>query len=214
MEKETFKRVEPLLYRRKYETADGKSRILYYGIFVDWMGTRRRFALGDDLKRARNKLGELLRKNDAEFDFDNKKAEREARGMTLSKWIDECVDKKVTGLDSFRMMHLKSHVGGTPLASIDDDMVRGYREKREGETTIRHGRPSKKVLSSTTINKEVSCLRKLLRLARKKGYKDKVTEFPMAAVGSPSFAHLVMAQWRKSWKVKLTIPAAFRAFRK
>jgi len=41
--KEKFEWIEPLLYRRQYETADGKSKILYYGIFVDWKGQRRRF---------------------------------------------------------------------------------------------------------------------------------------------------------------------------
>lgn len=179
--KEKFERIDPLLYRRQYQTAGGKSRVLYYGIFVDWKGQRRRFPLGEYLKRARNKLGELSRKNDAEFDFDEKKAEREARGTTLFKWIELCVAKNVTGLDPSRTMHLKSHLGADPLASIDDETVRKYREQREGEKIIRHGKPSKKSVSSTTINKEVSCLRKLLRLARKKGYKDKVTEFPMAA---------------------------------
>lgn len=181
--KESLERIEPRLYRRQYSTAGGEKKTQFYAIFVDWKKKRQHFPLGDNLKRARNKLGEYLRKNDAEFDFDEKKVEREAKGMTLSKWIDQCLTKKVS-LDPSRTMHLKSHLGARTLASMDDDMVAEYREQREGEKIIRHGEPSKKVVTPTTVNKEVSALRKLLRLARKKGYRDKVTGFPMAPENS------------------------------
>jgi integrase len=66
------------------------------------------------------------------------------------------------------------------LAEIDDQAVTEYREKRSGEKIIKHHKESKKIVSQTTINKEVSTLRKFLKLARKKGYVDKVTEFKMA----------------------------------
>jgi hypothetical protein len=81
---------------------------------VDWKGKRRKFPLGSHLNRARNKLSEYRRKNDAEFDFNKNKTERNLEAMTFSN------------------------------------------------------------------NKEVSTLRKFLRLARKKGFIDKVTEFEMA----------------------------------
>src|SRR5262249_2594024 len=65
------------------------------------------------------------------------------------------------------------------ITSIDDDDVVGYRKARSAEFVIRHGKPSRKPISQTTINKELSTLRKLLRMARKKGIHDKVTSFPM-----------------------------------
>jgi site-specific recombinase XerD len=71
-------------------------------------------------------------------------------------------------------------LGDVALSGISDDHVKKYREKRSGEKIIRHGNAAKKLVSQTTINKEVSTLRKFLRLARKKGFADKVTEFKMA----------------------------------
>ncbi len=73
-----FECIEKHLYKRQYQTSSGDWSTLYYGIFTDWRRVRRRFSLGEILGRARNKLGELRRKNDAEFDFDKDKADREA----------------------------------------------------------------------------------------------------------------------------------------
>ena len=54
--KETFERVierrgkveVPIkhLYRRQYQTAGGDWRTIYYAIFTDWKGKRRKFSLG------------------------------------------------------------------------------------------------------------------------------------------------------------------------
>jgi integrase len=165
------------LYRRQYQTVGGQWSTLYYAIFVDWKGIRRRFPLGEHLDRVRNKLGEYRRKNDAEFDFDKDKTEREAREMTFSKWIANCAKSES---DKRHLKHLEAFLGDDALSGIDDDHVKKYREKRSGEKIIRHGNASKKLVSQTTINKEVSTLRKFLRLARKKGFADKVTEFKMA----------------------------------
>jgi len=170
-----FERVEKHLYKRQYQTASRDWSTLYYGIFTDWKGIRHRFSLGENLGRARNKLGELRRKNDAEFDFDKDKADREAREMTFSKWVAQCPAKS----ESAHLAHLGAFFGHMSLSKIDDETVGEYRKKREAETLIRHGKPSAKLVSGTTINKEVGTLRKLLRLARKKGFADKVTTFEM-----------------------------------
>src|SRR4030095_1837779 len=69
--------------------------------------------------------------------------------------------------------------GNKLLTRIDDDVVKEYRKQRSSEKIIRHGKESKKTISGTSINKEVSSLRKLLRMARKKGIHDQVTTFPM-----------------------------------
>jgi hypothetical protein len=72
------------------------------------------------------------------------------------------------------------------MAKIDDDRVKEYKTRRTTAKIIKHGNPSKKPISQTTINKEVSTLRKFLPLARKKGFIDKVTKFEMAPEGAES----------------------------
>jgi hypothetical protein len=53
---ETFERVADHLYRRQYQTAAGEWRSKFYGIFTDWTGKRRKFALGANEKAARQGL--------------------------------------------------------------------------------------------------------------------------------------------------------------
>src|SRR2546422_4628729 len=90
-----FERVERHLYKRQYQTANGDWSTLYYGRFVDHKGKRRLFPLGDTLEGARDKLGVLHKRNDAEYDFDKKKQEREEakiKGMTLAEWLDRYLE--------------------------------------------------------------------------------------------------------------------------
>lgn len=96
---ESFELVERHLYRRRYQTSSGEWATCYVGRFVDWKGVRRKFPLGEHLDRARNKLGELRKKNDAEFDFDKEKAEKKkakASGMTLFPWIERFMSVKAS----------------------------------------------------------------------------------------------------------------------
>jgi integrase len=167
---------ERYLYRRRYSKSSGKPVTRFYALFTDWQGIRRRFPLGDKLENARRNLAAYLRKNDAEVDFDKEKAERKAKGMTFGKWAAQCQKSDHAHV----RLHLEPFFGSMPLARIDDDAVRDYRKERAAETVIRHKKKSKKLVTQTTINKEVATLRKLLRLARKKGYSDSVTGFEMA----------------------------------
>jgi len=82
-------------------------------------------------------------------------------------------------MSAWHLKHLEAFLGTKPLAQIYDDDVTAYRGKRSAETVIRHGEKSARPVSPTTVNKEVGTLRKFLRLARKKGFTDKVTEFRM-----------------------------------
>src|SRR5215472_17102559 len=167
---------EKHLYRRKYKGADGKWKTRYCARFTDWSGKIRNFPLGESLSSARNKLAELHRKNDAEFDFDKDKAARAARGRTFSTWAAECKGKR----NQTHVKQLETFFGTKLLTNICDDEVEGYRAKRSTEKIIRGKKKTSTVtVSQPTINKEVSTLRKLLRLARKKGIHDKVTAFKM-----------------------------------
>ena len=167
---------EDYIFRRRYRKVSGKWSNRYGAKFTDWQGVRRSFALGDKEKQARAKLQDLLNKNAAEVDFDKLKIERTARGMTFSKWATECRGDA----DQWHVAQLEKYFGNKLLPNIDDKSVENYREKRTSEKIVRHGELSVKTVSQTTINKEVSTLRKLLRMARKKGIHDKVTVFPMA----------------------------------
>ncbi len=166
---------EEHFYRRRYRRVSGKWTTRYTAKFTDWHGIRRSFALGENEKKARAKLQDLLNKNESEVDFDTLKAERAARGLTFGKWAAENKSK----VSQWHLKPLEDFFGDKLLAVIDDAAVEKYREKRSAEKMIRHGKLAKKTVSPTTINKELSALRKLLRIARKRGIHDKVTAFPM-----------------------------------
>ncbi len=176
---QTFERVRdpngepiPRLYVRRYQTTNGSKATRYYAIFTDWKGIRRREPLSEDLKRAKNALGDLNRKNDAEFDFDEAKSRR----VTLSQWAAECKNA-MRERDFSLLTHLEATFGSTLLSRITEKEIIDYRATRAGETVIRRGKPSKKLTSPTTVNKEVGLLRKLMRLAQTKGIIGRVPKF-------------------------------------
>ncbi len=80
---------------------------------------------------------------------------------------------------TWHLKHLEKFFGSKTITQISDDDVTAYRSKRAKEKIIKHGAESVKPVSETTINKEVGTLRKFLRVARTKGYADKVTRFEM-----------------------------------
>src|SRR5262245_15362574 len=86
---ETFERVEKHLYKRQYQTADGEWRTVHLARFTDWKGIRRKFALGDCLDDARDKLGELRNLNKGRYDWDAEKKkiqEERRRSVNFSQW--------------------------------------------------------------------------------------------------------------------------------
>ena len=171
--------ITPSLHRRTYYIAGGKARRSLYGVLTDWQGIRRKFALGKDLKRAIQKLYDIDRKNHAEVDFDEQKEKRKARGMTFSKFLTHC-PAAMKSPSVWHLKHLEKFFGSKPIAQIADEDVTAYRDKRAKEKIIKHGEESAKMVSPTTVNKEVGTLRKFLRFARKRGYVSRVTEFKMA----------------------------------
>lgn len=66
---QSFDKVERHLYRRQYKTSSGDWSTLFYGIFVDWKGVRRRFPLGNNLNSARDDLGALRKLNNGRHDW-------------------------------------------------------------------------------------------------------------------------------------------------
>jgi integrase len=98
--------------------------------------------------------------------------------MTLARFVQ---GSNVTLKSPWHKPPLLLFFGDKPIALIDDDTVSAYREQREKQKIIKHGKESAKLISPTSINKELSSLRTILKLARAKGYDNKVTKFEMAS---------------------------------
>ena len=142
------KRIDKNLYRLQYQTGNGEWTTLYYAAFVDWTGKRRTFALGADLKTARDELAILRARNIRREDFDADK-EKPKAGLTFSDYgtayfngmVDP--DKRAGGVErekrSFKT--LKIFFGDMPLSEIDRSKVMEYRAKRSAEPIIRQGKP-------------------------------------------------------------------------
>lgn len=172
-EKETFEKVGRGLYKRRYQTADGQPRVVFYGIFTDWKRQRRKFPLGDNLEDAQDALGELRTRNKGRFDFDAEKKERakvKAKEMTLAKWLDrylELVKDTASGdIKRAQCSHLKRILGHLPIAEVTRVKIIEYKNRRLSEPLIRHGKPVKGTrVKGATVNREVSCLITALNMA-------------------------------------------------
>lgn len=82
-------------------------------------------------------------------------------------------------VSAWHLTHLEKFFGSTLIAQISNDDATAYRESWAKEKIIKHKKESVKLVSQTTINKEVGTLRKFLRFATTKGYAHKVTKFEM-----------------------------------
>ncbi len=174
----SFERIEPLLYKRQYETSNGEWSTRYYGNFVDWKRKRRNFPLGSDLKTARKKLKKLLGQNEMEEDFDKKKSQKEE--MTLSKWASLYFElkrrKKSLERDKWSYKHLAKIFGDVPLSGISTGKIIEYRNVRLDDPIFSHDKVVEgKNIKDSTVNRELACLRGMLNLAAKEG---KIKELP------------------------------------
>jgi hypothetical protein len=72
------------LYRRQYQTAGGEWRTIFYAIFTDWQGKRRKFPLGANLDDARDELGRLRTLNKGAMIGTPRKRKRRINGAVLA----------------------------------------------------------------------------------------------------------------------------------
>jgi integrase len=193
--KQEFERVEraPRLYRRTYETADGTESTLYYARFVCKLkGKRRLFALGGDLKTAKEELKVLDARNIRREDFDldkPKAAPKLADALTFGEWAEKyptqqgVKDKRSLSADlGMIRLHLKPYFGDEPLTAIKREMLIRYIDARTAETLVRNGKAGKAKVKRGTISNELSLLRRMLRVAKREGFQ----------VVEPSFEDLVV----------------------
>lgn len=174
---QTFECVEKHLYKRQYRTAAGDWSTLYYGIFVDHKGKRRRFPLGSSLEDARDRLGELKTLNKGRYDFDAKKQEREKakiKAITVAEWLDRYLglmnNTASYGTKKAQCIPLKRLLGHLPLSEVTKIRILEYKQRRLSEPLIRNGKPVEGTLiQGATVNREVSCLIAALNLAAEEG---------------------------------------------
>ncbi|MEE8114819.1 MAG: site-specific integrase [Nitrososphaerales archaeon] len=166
-----FTRIERHLYKRQYRTESSNWSTLYYGIFVDWKGKRRKFPLGSDLKTAKGELKVLEARNIRREDFDKDKSSWQ-QGITFAEWgqlyFKEKVDPDKRSVERERrsFTKLKEFFGNLPLVEINRSKVMEYKARRSKEPIIRKGKPVEgSKIAFSTVNCELAFLRYLLNLA-------------------------------------------------
>jgi len=144
--------------RHLYKRAD-----LFYGVLTDWKKKRRYFPLGSDLKIAKQELAVLEARNIRREDFDAGKIQ----GLTFSKWTDRYLDlvkhKKSLERDQRSCARLSRFFGFGSLVAITRAKVMEYKNERLAEG-----------VKISTINRELACLKYMLRLAADEGLIDNV----------------------------------------
>ncbi|MCZ6452589.1 MAG: tyrosine-type recombinase/integrase [Deltaproteobacteria bacterium] len=174
---QSFKRIAPHLYKRQYQNASGDWSTRFYGIFTTWKGNRITFPLGENLDAARDKLGVLHKRNDAEYDFDRVREDKKKakiKGMTVAEWLDRYIvlmkDKKSGKTVKTYSVHLKRLLGSIPLQDMNKVRIMEYKNRRLAESVVRHGKPIEgKRIKGATVNREISCLIAALNLAHDGG---------------------------------------------
>jgi integrase len=169
---ETLEKVAEHLYRRQYQTAKGEWKTIYYGIFTDWKGKRRKVALGSDLKAAKDGLSIWLADNVKRVDFDGEKQKARQQGMTVSTWakcyleLEQVKKKRSLRRDRDLIAAINRHVGEILLTGIKREHLFRFRNERLQEHIVRAGKPRAKTISAGTVANELSCLRTMLNRAR------------------------------------------------
>lgn len=168
----------PHLYSRTFRTKSGAKRTLWYVRFRTWQGTLLRVPAGDKEALAIKRRDQLRGLNTQRYDFvrdpENVLGRRIESGgspETLQKWVDRWFTlkkgKRSIAKDRWNAARLvaffsSSHEGKnqTTLAEITTARVEDYRLARAGEK-MRYG----KLPKPATINRELSLLRAILRMA-------------------------------------------------
>jgi integrase len=160
-------------YRRQYQTAGGNWSTIYYAIFTDWKGKRRKFALGSEIKAAKEGLALYEARNVKREDFDADK-ERPKQGMTVSEWLDSYLELvKHTpsgGTKRAQCIPLKRILGALLVTEVNRVRIMEYKSRRLTEALIRHGEAVQGTkVKGATVNREISCLITALNLAADQG---------------------------------------------
>lgn len=159
-----WERVEPHLYRLKHQTPPGEWTTRYYVRLKDWKGIKRSFPAGTDLRGARSKKKILLGENERRVDFDKDKQQ----ALTFAPWAALYLEHDATKKRSFaedqrHVQTLSAFFGKLLLSQITTERVEEFKQLRKDRLTWR-GTP----VSNAYCNRELECLRPILRLAVEK----------------------------------------------
>lgn len=166
------RKLPPYLYERKYKTSGGYLRTLYYVRFVDWKGVERKFPAGPDFKIAKRYCDELRGLNAKRHDFDADK--NKSVGVTFSAWklryLEMCKNKRSLSRDVEHIEHLEAFFGKMFLKQIFGTIIIEYKNLRLVSPIMRYKKPVKdKFVKISTVNRELSCLHRMLKLAARDG---------------------------------------------
>ena len=145
------------LYRRQYQNSKGEWQTIYYGIFTDWKGIRRKVTLGSDLQAAKDGLAIRLADNVNRVDFDAQRQKASEQGMTIAAWSKSYVQleevKKQRALNRTRdfIAAINRHMGDLLLTDVKREHLFRYRNERLQEHIIRAGKPAAKTISAGTV---------------------------------------------------------------
>jgi len=168
---EEWERVEPYLYRRRYQTPTGEWTTRYFVRFQDWKGVNRKFAVGTDLRAARRKLRTLLGDNARGRDFDKGRVER----LTFHRWADRYLKlaggKRTLNRDQQLLKVLRAEFGSLPLEEITYARIKEFGLRLKLTPVRQHpDRPQ----AVATCNRKLALLRHILRMAWKEGLLEKL----------------------------------------
>jgi len=199
---QTFERIERHLYKRQYQISTGEWNTLFYGKFTDWKRKLRTFPLGSDLQGARDRLGVLHKRNDAEYDFDAEAKKKKHSLVKYSPWADECIAKQKGGAiitksrkrlkegtltrEIASISVLKRYFGDLPLPEIMSEKIAGYVPWRTAQNLVRCGKAAKGFVSLSCVANELACLRKHLRYANVRGLMATLPSITLPAKGRPT----------------------------
>ena len=170
------------LFRRQYQNAKGEWRTIFYGIFTDCKGKRRKFPLGADLAPAKEQLKILEGRNVKREDFDADKV-RAKPGLTVDAWsesyfdLEEVKRKRSLGRDRTLVKPVVRLLGENLLTELTREDLFGYQNARRQEGIIRGGKEQEKKVADGTIKLELALLRRMINLARDRNLQTSTVSF-------------------------------------
>lgn len=147
-------KLPPNIFRQQYRTRGNYLQTRYYVRFKDWKGRRRSFPAGPSLTLARQYRDKLLGENAQRIDFDRVEGKIPLFFAWADKFLKLKAGKKSIDKDILSVARLKGFFGDCRLEEFVPSWMEEYRNKR-GLEEVR----------DSTINRELSCLKSILRLA-------------------------------------------------
>jgi len=161
-------------YASRYVTKSSEARTRYFVRFVDWKKVKRDFPAGDSYSLAKRYRDKVIGQNQMGHDFDK----LHQPGLTFFPWSERFLQvkahKKSHDKDVRSSNRLKDFFGNCRLEEITTSKVEEFKQFRLQEKTRRGN-----LTNPATINRELACLRSMLRLACDDGLLDKIPRIRM-----------------------------------